>query len=85
MNPSGKKLEPKLKLDMPFGEALERFARTDPREVDKGIEQGKTGGAPDSPDGGADDGHSSNANAIRPDNTHKPQSPRRSRRDSRKT
>ena len=28
-----KKLERPLYLDMPFGEALERFARTDPAEV----------------------------------------------------
>ncbi len=41
MNPRGKKLEPKLKLDMPFDEALRRFVQTKPEEVEKSIERGK--------------------------------------------
>jgi hypothetical protein len=41
MNAKGKKLEPKLKLDMPFGEALARFVQTKPKEVEKSIERGK--------------------------------------------
>ncbi len=41
MNAKGKKLEPKLKLDMPFDEALRRFAQTKPKEVEKSIERGK--------------------------------------------
>jgi len=34
---TGKKHEPKLHLDMPFVEALERYAGTDPAEIDKSI------------------------------------------------
>ena len=41
MNQRGKKLEPKLKLDMPFDEALERFAQTKPKEVERSIERAK--------------------------------------------
>ena len=41
MNEKGKKLEPKLKLDMPFAEALERFIQTKPKEVEKSIEKAK--------------------------------------------
>lgn len=41
MNPRGKKLEPKLGLDMPFAEALERFARVKPNEVEQSIEKAK--------------------------------------------
>jgi len=36
-----RKLEPKFGLDMDFGEALERFARTDPKEVAANIERAK--------------------------------------------
>ncbi len=32
---TGKKYEPPLRLDMDFGEALERFGKTDKNEVDK--------------------------------------------------
>jgi hypothetical protein len=52
--------------------------------VDKSIEQGKTGGIHDSAAGDAPDDHSSSASAIRPDNTHNPQSPRRRGRNNRK-
>jgi hypothetical protein len=38
----GKKLEPPLKLDMCFGEAMERFVATSPEEVDESIERSKT-------------------------------------------
>ncbi|MCF8477915.1 MAG: hypothetical protein K9G60_12875 [Pseudolabrys sp.] len=41
MNAKGKKLEPKLKLDMPFDEALRRFVQTKPKEVEKSIEKSK--------------------------------------------
>lgn len=41
MNAKGKKLEPKLKLDMPFGEALARFVQTNPKELEKSIERSK--------------------------------------------
>jgi hypothetical protein len=33
--------EERLKLDMPFGEALERFARTDPKEMHANIKRAK--------------------------------------------
>lgn len=42
MTNKGKKLEPPLKLDMSFGEALSRFVATKPKEVDEGIERSKT-------------------------------------------
>ena len=42
MTNKGKKLEPPLKLDMSFEEALGRFARTDPKEIEEGIERAKT-------------------------------------------
>jgi hypothetical protein len=41
MNERGKKLEPKLGLDMPFKEALERFARVKPHEVHHSVEKSK--------------------------------------------
>jgi hypothetical protein len=41
MSEKGKKLEPALHLDMDFGEALERFARTKPQEVADSIERSK--------------------------------------------
>jgi hypothetical protein len=37
----GKKLEPPLRLDMDFGEALEQFLATKPGEVDEGVERAK--------------------------------------------
>ncbi len=46
MNAKGKKLEPKLGLDMPFGEALERFIQTKPKEVERSIERAKQKRAP---------------------------------------
>jgi hypothetical protein len=46
MNPRGKKLEPKLKLDMRFDEALARFARTKPSEVDESIARAKPAETP---------------------------------------
>jgi hypothetical protein len=42
MTNKGKKLEPPLKLDMSFSEALSRFAATDPGEVEENIERSKT-------------------------------------------
>jgi len=42
MTTEGKKLEPPLKLDMSFGEALSRFVATKPKEVDENIERAKT-------------------------------------------
>jgi hypothetical protein len=41
MNAKGRKLEPKLKLDMPFDEALRRFVQTKPKEVERSIEKAK--------------------------------------------
>jgi hypothetical protein len=41
MNAKGKKLEPKLGLDMPFGELLERLVKTKPTEVEASIERAK--------------------------------------------
>jgi len=38
----GKKLEPPLKLDMSFGEALDRLVGTDQKEVDESVERAKT-------------------------------------------
>jgi hypothetical protein len=38
----GKKYEKKLYIDMPFDEALERFAGTDPKEVRELIGRKKT-------------------------------------------
>jgi len=37
----GKKYEPPLFLDMDFGEALERFGTTDPKEVKELMERAK--------------------------------------------
>jgi hypothetical protein len=37
MNRPGKKLEPKLGLNMPFGELLERLVQTDPKEVEASV------------------------------------------------
>ena len=41
MNPRGKKLEPKLGIDMPFAELVERMMQTDPKEVEDSIERAK--------------------------------------------
>jgi hypothetical protein len=41
MNPKGKKLKPKLKLDMSFEEALGRFAHTKPQEMERSVEKSK--------------------------------------------
>jgi len=41
VNKRGKKLEPKLGLDMPFAEALERFVQTNPSEVERSIMKSK--------------------------------------------
>jgi hypothetical protein len=37
----GKKLDPPLKLDLGFEEALSRFVATDPEEVEESIERSK--------------------------------------------
>ncbi len=37
-----RKTEPPLKLDMDFGEALERFARVTPKDVAESVERSKT-------------------------------------------
>jgi hypothetical protein len=42
MTNEGKKLEPPLKLNMDFDEALRRFVATKPKEVDENIERAKT-------------------------------------------
>jgi hypothetical protein len=41
MNRKGKKLEPKLRLDMSFDEALSRFVATKPDEVEESIRRAK--------------------------------------------
>lgn len=41
MTRKGDKQEPPLHIDMDFGEALERFARADPKEVAESIERSK--------------------------------------------
>jgi hypothetical protein len=41
MSNKGKALEPKLALDMPFDEALQRFMRAKPSEVEASIEKSK--------------------------------------------
>ena len=47
MSNKGKKLEPKLGLDMSFDEALERFIHTDPAEVEASIKRSKQKKPPD--------------------------------------
>ena len=42
MTGEGKKLEPPLKLDMDFGEALSRFVATFTKEVEESVERSKT-------------------------------------------
>lgn len=37
-----RKQEPKFGLDMDFGEAMERFLQTDPKEVAESIQRSKT-------------------------------------------
>ena len=39
---TGRKMEPPLKLDMDFGEALTRFTKTKPGEVAESVERSKT-------------------------------------------
>lgn len=39
---SRKQTEPPLKLDLDFGEALERFLGTDPKEVGESVARSKT-------------------------------------------
>lgn len=41
MTNKGKKMEPPLKLDMSFGEALVRALQTSPKEVEESIERAK--------------------------------------------
>lgn len=53
MTDEKKKQEPPLGLDMDFLEAMERFARTDPKEVAESVERSKQKKPPgsDVPDG----------------------------------
>jgi hypothetical protein len=44
MNERGKKLEPKLSLDMPFSEALARYLRVKPAEINEAVEKSKSKG-----------------------------------------
>jgi hypothetical protein len=46
MNRRGKKLEPKLGLDMPFGELVQRLLQTDPKEVERSVKKSKQGKPP---------------------------------------
>lgn len=41
------KRQPPLYLEMDFAEALERFAGTNPKEVDEGMDRAKTGKPPE--------------------------------------
>lgn len=41
MNRRGKKLEPKLALDMSFGELLGRLVQADPKEVEESVKRSK--------------------------------------------
>jgi hypothetical protein len=41
LTPKGKKQEPKFGLNMDFGDALSRFVRTDPEEVEANIARSK--------------------------------------------
>jgi hypothetical protein len=47
MNPRGKKLEPKLAIDMPFGELLGRLTQTKPKEVEQSIAKAEQKKPPD--------------------------------------
>lgn len=42
MSEDPKKQEPKLGLEMSFGETLERFLRTDPKEVAESVARSRT-------------------------------------------
>jgi len=42
MSNAGKTLEPRLKLDMSFGEALERLSRVNPKEIEKRMTLGRS-------------------------------------------
>lgn len=44
-----RKLERPLYIDMDFGEALRRFARTDPKEVEESMRRAKEGAGVDDP------------------------------------
>lgn len=59
MTKKPKKIEPPFGLDMPFDEALERFMKTDPKEVEASIARSKQKKPPGSkkkkPSGGAVD------------------------------
>jgi hypothetical protein len=41
MNPKGKKLEPKLGLNMPFSELVQRLLQADQKEVEQSIDKAK--------------------------------------------
>ncbi len=49
MNERGKKLEPKLGLEMPFSELVQRLLQTDPKEVEASIEKAKQAKPSDKP------------------------------------
>lgn len=49
MNQEGKKLEPKLGLNMPFSELVERLVKTDPKEVGRSVERAKQKKPPPAP------------------------------------
>ena len=70
----GAKMEPPLRLDMTFGEALERFVAVKPEEVDESIDRSKTkrppqDGPPRRP------GHSESIKSDAPDRKRKPGAP----------
>ncbi len=69
MNQRGKKLEPKLGLDMPFAELFERLVRTDPKEVEESIKKSKAkkppGGKKRGPPSGSSQDDTTNVTSLR--------------------
>ena len=63
MNERGKRLQPKLSLDMPFDEALARFAAVKPSELKEAVEKAK-----------GSKGKDNGSSAVKPKN-RKPQTP----------
>jgi hypothetical protein len=63
-----KRYDDKMKLDMPFAEALERFARTDPKEMHANIakaKQKKPPGGKKAPPGITSDAQARNILSLR--------------------
>jgi hypothetical protein len=56
--------EERLRLDMPFGEALERFASTDPKEMHANIKRAKKKKPPGGRKAKPSDGEVEGANVV---------------------